>query len=249
MKNEKILLIDLDEAQAAIEAVEQTGGNYEGKEPPARETQDEIGTVYYVVDMTADRVIGPYDYYEQAKEVADERKAQYPDHIIIIQSKSSEAAMDEDDLGAEVAVKYYVTHLEKNRRYGPYFSFGAAQKAMIRMKKKYPGDTFDIEKVEFEPGLQAAETDSEVTVLQHVGGLIKLKTQGRGTFKAGRFNTADGDSGGFYRVGTTIGLSASPAEGSKFSHWNFNGNFGSDSPRASVKTSIGLVITAVFVLA
>jgi len=77
-------------------------------------------------------------------------------------------------------------------------------------------------------------------------GKVYFYTSGLGSFTAGPYNTASGNKIGWFVVGKSIPLKATPAPGWEFSHWTFNGGYGSSNPSTSVPARIGLQIKAHF---
>ena len=162
-------------------------------------------------------------------------------------------------VSADNALRFWVLHFEKDRRYGPFFSFGTAQGVMNRKQREFPDDTFDIEEEEFAHALQLAGLVQEVDLGEEeeagiAGGPPNLITvrcffsaQGNGSFQAGKFNTGNGDASGWFPARSPIRLSAKAAPGHIFSHWTFNGNFGGSEATRTVPARIGLRIVGVFV--
>jgi len=253
MKKSKILSLNLEEEITKSQDLTENGGNYEEGNEPQSSTESTVR--YFVNDMTAERLFGPYFSFETAEEVARRRQEKFPTHNIIIQQVSGEdaAAIEAND-ASELALRFWVLHYEKDRRYGPYYSFGTAQGVMIRKKSEYPGDRFDIEEEEFEPSMiNATETDTaginvadSINSQQVISVRVYFTAQGLGSFRAGRFNTSNGDSSGWFRAGSSIALSAIAASGHKFSHWTFDGNFGGNQASRTVRAKRGMKIVGVF---
>ncbi len=251
MKDSTILSIDLNEALDNATALEQTGGNY----PEGTETEEVVleGIVYYVYDATIGERFGPYATHARAAIVAEERKKNFPGNTIIIESLGRQAEVEPS--GA-LELRFWVLHFEKDRRYGPFFSFNTAIKVRNRKQEEFPKDTFDIEEEEFFPdaeglsaeGVEENEVSAEELQLQQVLAVrMYFEVQGFGSFKANHFNTAIGHTSGWFKPGTGVQLIATAGPGHKFSHWTMNGNFGGNNPRHRTGTIRGLKIRAVFV--
>ncbi|RMH16087.1 MAG: hypothetical protein D6696_19025, partial [Acidobacteria bacterium] len=110
--------------------------------------------------------------------------------------------------------------------------------------RKASGAPLDLVADEIEvPELAAAEANGG-------GGVIAVRiffrVQGLGSFRANRFNTADGATTALIKPGRTVKLVAEPAPGHRFLHWLLNDQFSSAEPKHVVRASRGLTITAVF---
>lgn len=82
------------------------------------------------------------------------------------------------------------------------------------------------------------------------GGVIAVRiffeVTGRGSFRAGAFNTANGAKTAFVKPGLRLRLQARPAAGARFSAWFLNEQFAGDTPSRTIRARAGLVIRAEF---